>query len=430
MKHLNPSHTRRHKNANGGESTIETNTDRSYIGRSKPCRDGSCYRCRKDKAFLKRKRRPAPANTGRSVRAVDLFAGCGGMSVGLEEAARRARRFLEIPLAMDDDEDVLKVYQMNFPEAITRVGDIASLFEGDLGASRTSEEYKISKELGRIDVLLGGPPCQGHSDLNNLTRHIDPKNALYLRMARAAEILAPKVVVVENVVPVQRDRSDVVGVTKDALERAGYQVAGRVIDLRRVGVPQCRHRFLLVASKVDEIKPMSVLKRLATGIKDHQDRTVRWAIEDLIDVDSSAVYDTASRPSTENAKRMAYLFARGGYDLPNVRRPRCHQNERHTYRSMYGRLDWDRPAQTLTTGFGSMGQGRYVHPGRQRTITPHEAARLQTFPDWFRFGDGPHRRTVLSKMIGNAVPPLLMVALGTAIIQGLEAVEAPRRRTA
>ena len=93
---------------------------------------------------------------------------------------------------------------------------------------------------------------------------------------------------------------------------------------------------------------------------------------------------------------------------------------------MYGRLRWDQPAQTITTGFGSMGQGRYVHPARRRTITPHEAARLQTFPDTFDFGDVTSRKA-LAKMIGNAVPPLLMATLGDSILAGLRGRHARER---
>jgi DNA (cytosine-5)-methyltransferase 1 len=85
---------------------------------------------------------------------------------------------------------------------------------------------------------------------------------------------------------------------------------------------------------------------------------------------------------------------------------------------MYGRLRWDAPAQTITSGYGSMGQGRYVHPGRRRTLTPHEAARLQTIPDWFTF-DSAGTRTELARMIGNAVPPLLGAAIGRLMLPRL-----------
>jgi DNA (cytosine-5)-methyltransferase 1 len=89
---------------------------------------------------------------------------------------------------------------------------------------------------------------------------------------------------------------------------------------------------------------------------------------------------------------------------------------------MYGQLKWDEPAQTITTGFGSMGQGRYVHPSRPRTLTPHEAARLQFFPDWFDFtaGGTQMRRGVWATMIGNAVPPKLTMELGRILLPQLE----------
>jgi DNA (cytosine-5)-methyltransferase 1 len=185
-------------------------------------------------------------------------------------------------------------------------------------------------------------------------------------------------------------------------------------------VPQRRRRFLLIASNVPEIAPVSVLDHLAGDNPRHGDRTVRWAIQDLIDVDAQTAYDRAGRLSTENIRRIGYLFEKDVYDLPNSKRPECHRDGNHSYASMYGRLRWDEPAQTITTGFGSMGQGRYVHPARPRTLTPHEAARLQTFPDWFDFGSSTYR-TTMAEMIGNAVPPLLMVSLGNEILAGLPA---------
>jgi DNA (cytosine-5)-methyltransferase 1 len=340
------------------------------------------------------------------------------MSVGLEEAARRIGHTLEIPLAVDVDEEVIAVYKANLPNSLTQIGDVSTIFDGVISAPLTSVEEKVKKEVGRVDILLGGPPCQGHSDLNNHTRRKDPKNALYIRMARAAEVLEPSVVVIENVAQVELDQSNVVKTTSKALIQAGYQVAGRVIDLRRTGVPQRRRRFILLASKIQEIEPATVLQNLSAEMSDHPDRTVRWAIEDLIKRDPKTIYDIPSRTSEDNAKRIAYLFKNRLYNLPNSERPVCHRDGGHSYVSMYGRLRWDRPAQTITTGFGSMGQGRYVHPSRRRTITPHEAARLQTFPDWFDFGKLTSRR-IMAKTIGNAVPPLLMVTLGTEIVRGL-----------
>jgi DNA (cytosine-5)-methyltransferase 1 len=142
-------------------------------------------------------------------------------------------------------------------------------------------------------------------------------------------------------------------------------------------------------------------------------RTVDWAIRDLEDVDAQTLFDTASVPTEENETRMKWLLKNGSFDLPNPMRPKCH-HDAHSYVSMYGRLRWGAPAQTITSGFGSMGQGRFVHPGAPRTITPHEAARLQFLPDFMEFSLA-EKRTDLATMIGNAVPPIMTMA----IVQGL-----------
>jgi DNA (cytosine-5)-methyltransferase 1 len=142
------------------------------------------------------------------------------------------------------------------------------------------------------------------------------------------------------------------------------------------------------------------------------------------------MYDSASIPNEENRRRIAYLFEHRRYNLPNPLRPDCHRDVDHTYNSMYGRLRWNKPAQTITSGYGSMGQGRYVHPGRRRTLTPHEAARLQTIPDWFAF-ESVGTRTALARMIGNAVPPLLGIEIGRQILPGLVSEQRPAKaRTA
>jgi DNA (cytosine-5)-methyltransferase 1 len=112
---------------------------------------------------------------------------------------------------------------------------------------------------------------------------------------------------------------------------------------------------------------------------------------------------------------MRYLVDKKVFELPNRLRPICHQNGQHSYASVYGRLLWNQPAQTITSGYGSMGQGRYVHPLGRRTLTPHEAARLQLFPDWYDFGPGP--RTKWATAIGNAVPFKLSYIFGVNLLR-------------
>jgi DNA (cytosine-5)-methyltransferase 1 len=318
---------------------------------------------------------------------------------------------------MELDPTIASVFESNFAKAHVVPGDVAEAFDGELGAPLTTAEHLARLAAPNVDVLVAGPPCQGHSDLNNHTRRADPKNALYLRVARAVEVLRPRLVVIENVPPVQWDKSNVVDATRTHLEKLGYSVHGEVVDLRYTGVPQTRKRYLLVASKVDSFIPLVEVGALQTSWGDHGARTVEWAIDDLRGKEGTSVLDTASKSSADNRNRIDYLFDNELWDLPDSERPDCHRLKEHSYRSVYGRLWWDKPAPTVTTGFGSMGQGRYVHPYERRTITPHEAARLQSFPDWYAWPT--NKRTILSTMIGNAVPPLLMVSLGERLITAL-----------
>jgi DNA (cytosine-5)-methyltransferase 1 len=236
-------------------------------------------------------------------------------------------------------------------------------------------------------------------------------------MARAAEVLEPSVVLIENVPTVQHDVEKVVDVTIAALVAAGFAVTERIIDLAALGAPQRRRRHAILAIRGLASDADAVLDGLEVRCESHPARTVRWAIGDLVKVKSVELFDTPSVASPDNARRIQYLFKEDKYDLPNAQRPLCHHSD-HSYRSMYGRLAWNQPAQTVTTGFGSMGQGRYVHPAQQRTITPHEACRLQMLPDFVDFSN-VKTRGALAQLIGNTVPAVLGIAIGEKVMPAL-----------
>jgi DNA (cytosine-5)-methyltransferase 1 len=219
------------------------------------------------------------------------------------------------------------------------------------------------------------------------------------------KILRPDVILIENVPTVMHDSNRVVNRSSVQLEELGFKVASSVVRLNDLGIPQRRRRHVLPAVRRPlETDPANVLSLLAqpTG----QKHDLRWAIGDLAEIEGDTGIDLPPRASTTNRERMEWLLSHDAYDLPNSRRPKCHQNEDHSYRSMYGRLRWEMPAQTITSGFGSIGQGRYMHPDKLRALTPHEAARIQGFPDYFKFTPMP-RRDSLAMMIANAVPPEL-----------------------
>lgn len=372
-----------------------------------------------DLQFLRSTDRPEYERGDSSLSMVDLFAGCGGLTLGVAEAARRADLALDVPLAVDFAEAPTRVFAEAFPKASVVHAPVEDFIDGEVRDPLTPTEQgtvaRVREQLGReeLDLLVGGPPCQGHSDLNNFSRREDPRNALYVRMARAAEVLEPRAVAIENVPTVVHDKGGVVEITRSVLTDAGYVVADSVIRLDQLGVPQRRRRHLLLAVRDGRLDPASILEHLT--VAEDEARNLTWALSDLIEREGARPFDSAGRVSPTNRARIDHLFEHDVDDLPNKLRPICHQGD-HSYVSMYGRLAWDRPAQTITSGYGSMGQGRYVHPSRRRTLTPHEAARLQFFPDWYPF-DVVSGRGEWAQMIGNAVPPKLTMALTRALIE-------------
>jgi DNA (cytosine-5)-methyltransferase 1 len=350
---------------------------------------------------------------GEEVSVTDLFSGCGGLSVGVAEACVALGRPVRHTLAVDTDADSLIVYQDNHLGAEVHHGPVEDILDGGLGESLTRRERVLSSRLSGLTIALGGPPCQGHSDLNNHTRRADPKNALYLRMARFAEVVRPLHMIIENVPGVAHDREGVVTTTESLLRGLGYTVSTAVIPAAAIGVPQTRKRHLLLATlrHAAAVETKELVRSFALPT-----RSVMWAIEDLSEEPHLGAFGTPASHSATNRSRIEYLFANGLYDLPNELRPDCHRLKPHSYKAVYGRMRPGDPAPTITSGFGSTGQGRFVHPYHARTLTPHEAARVQGFPDSFSFRSVAGRRS-LQRLIGNAVPTRLAYCAGMSLLR-------------
>lgn len=351
-----------------------------------------------DRALLRSRIRPA-VGSGEVLRAVDAYGGCGGLGLGLWEACRALGISLEVAGVFDLDRSALDVYTHNLPVRLAYRQDVAKLVNGRGTGALTKSERALKKEIGRVDFLLAGPPCQGFTALNNHTRGNDPRNTLYRRAARMAFVLKPRFVLIENVASVTSDVDEAARRTIADLRRLGYSVSEGVVALADLGVPQLRRRHVVVAAR-DRKPDVAAI----TNAFKRDRRDLRWAIGDLTRRHGAQELDRASAPSKDNKRRMRWLRENDEHDLPNERRPDCHQGD-HSYKSMYGRLWWDRPAQTITSGYGSMGQGRYVHPDGRRTLTAHEAARIQFFADWWDWRK--YGRTRWATLIGNAVPPKL-----------------------
>ena len=373
-----------------------------------------------DLAWLAAKKHPRIRASAQEIRAVDLFCGCGGLTLGVREAARGLGCAFRSVFASDINENVLDIYSNNFQTDILDNNPIERMIDGELGAELTPNEQYFCNMVGNIDILVAGPPCQGNSNLNNHTRRDDPRNLLYLRAVRCAEILKPDTLIIENVPGVLYDKHGVLQKADEYLKTLGYSVDCGIIKMWKIGVAQTRQRMLLVASRVakdvsiDKIMEMFALPP----------RTMEWAIGDLLDkYTADRVFDSAAEHSPVNQARIHYLFEHDLCELPDEQRPDCHRLKPHTYPAVYGRMHWDQPSPTITCGFSCCGRGRFVHPLRERTLTPHEAARIQFFPDFFDFGD--RVRMDLIRAIGNAVPPRAGYVVALPLL--IAALEGPTR---
>lgn len=394
--------------------SVRTGTEEEVVSLVPPCGEpflsGDDLRADYDAAWLRADFLPNLDEDRGTVRIADLFSGCGGMTLGVAEAARALGLYAEPVLAVDRDPVALDVFHENFPDARTESDRVEKFFGLERDERFDAAQRQFRREVGEIDVLLGGPPCQGHSNLNNNTRRDDPKNALFFTMARAAELLRPKHVIVENVRDIVHDRDEVFRVTRNYFENElEYSVDTKLLKAEYYGVPQHRHRMFLVASRTREVSVDEFVAPFRT-----RPRTFFWACGDLTGSTAPSGFDSAAQPIDRTKRRIDWLHDNDEWDLPAEHRPPCHRDG-HTYPGVYGRMWEDEPAPTITTGFPYMGQGRFVHPTERRTITPHEAARLQFFPDRFTFGE--RSRAAYKRLIGNAVPPKLTYVLALSLLR-------------
>lgn len=375
------------------------------------------------RAYLRGAKLEAEGPSLRSVRTAELFCGPGGLALGFGEACRELGSRLESEAACDQDASAVSVFAANHQTKV-RSAKSTTLLSGEKPSGKgqkahydfppTLDDPEWSGLVGRVDAVLAGPPCQGHSNLNNHSRRTDSRNELYFTVPAVAIALEADIVVIENVPAVVHDRSHVVATTEHLLREHGYHVETGVLSAVRMGWPQTRQRFFMIGRR--SVPPVPI-REVQAALGDRV-RTVMWAIEDLLHEPFDDRLHLDTELSEENQRRIKYLFDHDLYNLPNQERPECHQDGT-TYNSVYGRLHADRPAPTITTGFLTPGRGRYIHPVLPRTLTPREAARLQGFPDGYNFFPDPKNPTTklkLTKWIGDAVPMPLGYAAGLSAL--------------
>lgn len=375
------------------------------------------------KGYMSGRRPISESKPSESVQTVELFCGPGGLALGFSQALAELGLSHTSLAAVDEDDGAIAVYRANHATLSALAESVSMIVDYQIRGARDTAEFVYEPEMvggeweglvGQVDTVLAGPPCQGHSNLNNRSRRSDPRNELYLTVPAIAIALKARAIVIENVPSVVHDRLGVVESTKKLLADAGYKLSSGVLHADRMGWPQQRARYFLVARLDEDPIP---LDEVASQLK-APPRDIMWAIGDLVDAPSNHFLTACAELSDENKSRIEYLFETDTYDLDLSQRPECHRDGT-TYKSVYGRLHPDRPSPTITTGFMTPGRGRYVHPLRKRTINAWEAARIQGFPDSYVFSPDPERpptRAQLSKWIGDAVPMPLGYAAGLSVL--------------
>ena len=359
-----------------------------------------------------------------SVSIVDLFCGAGGFTEGIRKGLGSLGISSKVLAACDIDRKALDIYELNHSPDIGLANDLNTYIDYSL---RRKSEYDIAFSdvrfaghdlkaieylINGCDILIAGPPCQGHSNLNNHSRRNDPRNNLYISVAAYAALLNPTLIAIENVQTVVHDKASVVDRTKSLLKGLGYEIEESTINGIHIGMAQTRKRHFLIAKK----KPISPLRYILDAYRYHypSPRPVSWCLDI-----APSIYDCENEfylPSTlseDNQQRVEWLFDNNQYDLPNHLRPECHQKQ-HNYKSIYGRLHWSHPSGTITTGFHSPGRGRYIHPTERRVLTACEASLIQGFPLSYKFfsDEVTHGRNLLAKVIGDAVSPQMARVIG------------------
>jgi DNA (cytosine-5)-methyltransferase 1 len=338
-----------------------------------------------------------PPVEGGKPTAIDLFAGCGGFSIGLKKAG------FENLLSVEWDASCCETFRKNISPRILQ----CAIQEVDTFPS--------------CDLLVGGPPCQGFSNLGERVPN-DPRRQLWRDFLRALRDAQPLIFVMENVPPILKS-AEYQEIRKQA-EKLGYKTEGRILNAADYGAPEVRKRAFIIGSRIGEPPFPSPTHRDPSDPATFETRalppwrTVRDAIADLPREPDGGNWHIGRNPTPMSLKRYRCIPPGGNrWDLPPDLMPGCWKRKTKGGTDLFGRLWWDRPSVTIRTEFYKPEKGRYLHPEEHRPITHREAARLQGFDDDFLFVG---KKIEVGIQIGNAVAPPIAYEIGLAAAKAID----------
>ncbi len=401
----------------------------------------------------KRKELQVEANNKKNLTLVDFFCGAGGLSLGFLQAG------FNVKLANDIEDVCIQTYKYNHPELPTN-----KLIQGDIKQIVDNIGDYIEDD---IDVVVGGPPCQGFSEANRQRVIDDPRNKLYKYFVKAVETIVPKIVVMENVKGMLKVANQVVEDYErlDAVKNGvhySYKVSYQILNSQDFSVAQSRERLIYIAVRDDVIReknitPSQIFEKIHYNCKDNQTFILMDALRDIKpleapriknmnEVDSEITgkkIDINSYDSNKNDylklinknRYIPYVFNHKARYLSDVNyeiykklnqgddatddkikdiMPYAHRN--HCFKDKYYKLIADRPCRTITAHL-RMDCHSHIHPYQVRALTPREAARVQSFPDDYLFW-GAYLKTYMQ--IGNAVPTMMARGIAEVIKEYLQ----------
>lgn len=334
-----------------------------------------------------------------NLNAIDLFCGGGGLTEGLKQAGFNVIGAVEIK------KEAVATYVANHPEVNVCTDDIVKVS----GLQITNGE----KEL---DLLSACPPCQGFSSLTAKYHRDDPRNYLINEVLRLVKELMPRCLMIENVPGLANKGKSILMPFISELENLGYVVHYDVLQVADYGVPQFRRRFVLLAGLGFEIpipepthnkygigKPKWVsIRKSLMSVKHHP--IAMGELKNLEEFDF-ADWHVIRTLSPLNVERLKYAKpGKSWRDIPENLRPPCHRNGFNGFSNVYGRMDYNDVAPTITGGCTTLSKGRFGHPSENRAISVREAALLQSFPMNYQFVT--KKMDTVCTIIGNALPPL------------------------